>query len=281
MEGQLYKKVYQIVNKLYTKTFLKRTKFSDAQILITYLWAVLHDRPTRWACDKNNWPVYYRKRPLPDASTMSRRLRTKGVIRLLKDLEKYTIELNDRSLCRWIDGKALHVSNISTDSQAGYGYATGGMAKGYKLHAIADLRQGFVSWKVLPMQHNECKPAYDLIPEIDDGGYLIGDNAYEKNPLYDLADSKSIKLFANRRQGVGLGHRRNSQHRLDALARLEGLFVNQLLKGRVGIERMFGQLTSFACGLKPLPSWVRTQRRVEMWVQAKIIFFHIWRKKCL
>lgn len=279
MESELYKKVSQIVMEVYRKTNLKRIKFTDADIALTYLWAALHDRPTCWACDKKNWPIYYRRRPLPDASTMCRRLKTIGVEQLLKDVEKHTVEVNDRSLCRWVDGKALRISNISTDSEAGYGYATGGKGKGYRLHAIADLRQGFVKWKVLPMQHNEAKAAASLIPNIDDGGYLIGDGAYERNALYELTGSKSIKLFAPRRRGKSIGHQRHSKYRLAALPRLGSSFVNELIKGRVGIERMFGQLTNFACGLKPLPNWVRTLRRVEMWVRAKIIFFHLLRLK--
>jgi hypothetical protein len=279
MESELYKKVYQIVTKVYRKTNLKRIKFTDADITLTYLWAVLHDRPTCWACNKKSWPIYYRRKALPDASTMCRRLKTIGVQQLLKSVEKYTTEINSRSLCRWIDGKALRISNISTDSEAGYGYATGGMGKGYRLHAIADIRQGFITWKVLPMQRNEGKIAEELIPHIDDGGYLIGDSAYEKNPLYELGGSKSIKLFAPKRQGKRLGHHRHSKYRLKALPRLGGAFVNGLLKSRWGIERMFGQLTNFSCGLKPLPNWVRTLRRVEMWVRAKIIFFHLWRLK--
>ena len=74
MESELYRKVYQIVMNIYSKTNLKRITFTDADIILTYLWAVLHDRPTNWACHKKSWPIYYRRRSLPDPSTMSRRL---------------------------------------------------------------------------------------------------------------------------------------------------------------------------------------------------------------
>ncbi|MEN6383645.1 MAG: hypothetical protein ABFD79_00435, partial [Phycisphaerales bacterium] len=50
-----------------------------------------------------------------------------------------------------------------------------------------------------------------------------------------------------------------------------------LLISRDQIERMYGQLTNFGCGLSPLPNWVRTLFRVEMWVRAKLIFYQIWR----
>ena len=87
MESELYRKVYQIVMKIYSKTTLKRISFTDADIVLTYLWAVLHDRPTNWACRKQNWPGYYRRRRLPDPSKMCRRLRTDDVQSLLKQTE--------------------------------------------------------------------------------------------------------------------------------------------------------------------------------------------------
>ena len=52
MESELYRKVYQIVMKIYSKTNLKRITFTDADIVLTYLWAVLHDRPTGLAVNK-------------------------------------------------------------------------------------------------------------------------------------------------------------------------------------------------------------------------------------
>jgi len=100
MENELYKKVYQIVMKTYRKTNLKRAKFTDADVVLIYLWAVLHDRPTCWACNKNNWPIYYRKRLLPDPSTMCRRLRKHGVQLLLRQTEKSLINTSARKLCQ-------------------------------------------------------------------------------------------------------------------------------------------------------------------------------------
>ncbi|MCY2930121.1 MAG: hypothetical protein NTV86_11635 [Planctomycetota bacterium] len=39
---------------------------------------------------------------------------------------------------------------------------------------------------------------------------------------------------------------------------------------RTGIERSYGNLTSFAGGLGPLPAWVRRPHRVATWVAAKL-----------
>jgi hypothetical protein len=47
-------------------------------------------------------------------------------------------------------------------------------------------------------------------------------------------------------------------------------FGAALVNARRQVERFFGNLTSFAGGLGPLPSWVRTLPRVERWIQAKL-----------
>lgn len=174
----------------------------------------------------------------------------------------------------------MPIGGNSQDVQAGYGRAAGCKAKGYKLYAIADWQQGFVVWRVGPMNASESTMADQLIGQLDSEGYLVGDGAYDCNRLYDVAGSQGIQLIASRRYPAsrGLGHHRHSVHRLRALGILGSPTGQALLKSRGGIERMFGQLTNFACGLKPLPNWVRTQRRVEMWVRGKMIFYNLWRQ---
>jgi len=279
MERELYKKMADIVSHLYEKTNLKRIRFTDAEIILTYMWAVIHDRPVNWACDKRNWPLYYRKKLLPDPSTMSRRLRRKDVQGLLCKVEMSLINTKHRSVCRWIDAKGLLINNCSSDKQAGYGYAGGGMGKGYKLYAIADRNQGFVQWVIRPMNHNEGTVARELIRNLEPGGYLVGDSAYDKNALYEIAASRSVKLVAPKRisKAKSLGHRRHSVHRLENIERINSKFYQGLIDGRSHIERMFGHLTNFCCGLTPLPGWIRGLNRVTNWVRAKLILYQIWR----
>ena len=69
------------------------------------------------------------------------------------------------------------------------------MARGYKLHAIYDPFQGFVQWKIKPMNANEGPVAAELIRPVSEQGYLIGDNAYDRNKLYDLAGGQGIQLI--------------------------------------------------------------------------------------
>jgi len=52
-----------------------------------------------------------------------------------------------------------------------------------------------------------------------------------------------------------------------------------LLASGNNIETMFAQLTNPGCGLSPLPNWVRSLFRVEMWVGGKMIIYNLWRQK--
>ena len=87
MERELWKKVYRLVMETAKDKTIKRATFTNAQIILTYLWAVIHDRPVYWACKEKNWPICYRRRPLPTPSTMTRRLRRCDIQQLLKDIE--------------------------------------------------------------------------------------------------------------------------------------------------------------------------------------------------
>jgi len=278
MEQQLYKQVYQLIRQIVKNKTIKRAKFNDAKILSTYFWAVLHDRPVYWACSKRNWPIYYRRGQLPTASTMSRRLRTKQIQQWLDQLEQALKSKFHRSICRFIDAKPLPIGGCSKDKHSRFGHGAACIARGYKLYAISDLRQGFVRWTIRPMNQNEAKVAADLIPNLDSGGYLVGDSAYDSNRLYDIASERFVQLIAcHRIKGKALGHRRHSPYRLISRELLKQPFGQSLIRDRTSIERMFGNLTTFAGGLKPLPHWVRTLPRVRLWVQAKMILFHLWR----
>lgn len=279
MEGELWKQLYRLVMKIANNKTLKRATYTDADIVLVFLWAVLHDRPVYWACKKSNWPIYYRRRKLPNASTMTRRLRTEQLQYLLKVIENYLVGKLPRSICRWIDGKPLPVGGSSKDKQSAFGFGASCIAKGYKLYAVGDNNQGFVRWMIKPMNHSESNVATELIEQLDDGGYLIGDGAYDINRLYKLASKKSIQLITPQRikKAKGLGHRRHHPFRIRAMSMNKRPFGQGLIESRKGIERMFGNLTTFCGGLKPLPHWVRGLFRVRLWVLGKMILYHLWR----
>ena len=130
MEHNLYKQIYQLVIKIANRTYLKKAQYTDARILLVYIWAVLHDRPIYWACKKSNWPIYLRRDSLPSASTMSRRLRTRRIQILIKELERAARSSLPAGLCKWMDAKPLPIGRHTKDKYAGFGPAAGLIAAG-------------------------------------------------------------------------------------------------------------------------------------------------------
>jgi hypothetical protein len=62
-----------------------------------------------------------------------------------------------------------------------------------------------------------------------------------------------------------------SPHRLRSIKLLQHEFGRSLYSSRREIERSFGNPTSFAGGLAPLPAWARGLDRVRTWVWAKLL----------
>jgi len=274
MEGELWGRVYALLKRLGKGKGVMRGRFLDVDVAAAYLWSVLHDRPVAWACQRRNWPRRGAMRRLPSPSTMSRRLRTVAVQDLLRRIEPALLAQGRAGWCRFIDGKPLPVSGHSEAQGVGYGRAASTKARGYKFHGVFEPGRGFVAWRIKPMNVNESKVAHELIGDLSPGGYLVGDNQFDQNPVYETAGGRSIQLVAPRRQRVkGLGHHRHSPHRLRAIDLVSRPFGQALVHARRSIETAYAQLTGLAFGLAPLPNWVRTTPRVENWVRAKLIYF--------
>ena len=278
MEHELWLSLERRLAQLSTP-FRPHCTFQDRDIARVFHWAALHDRPTCWACDKRNWPLYARKKPLPSPSVMSRRLRSPSVLDLLGHLARDVLDPQGDPPLLWrVDGKSLPIGGASGDRQAGYGRAAGGKAKGYKLHALVGGDGSLPIWRLAPMNKDERVMARRMVRQADVQGYVVGDAAFDDNLLHDACWAKgNLQLLTPRRyqKAKGLGHHRHSPGRLRSLEILDSpfpAFGRSLLKGRQAIERYFGNLTSFGGGLGPLPAWVRTYRRVHRWVQAKLIF---------
>lgn len=251
-----------------------RASYRDRDIVLVYFWAVLHDRPTCWACRRQSWPFHDRMRPLPSGSTVSRRLRTASVQALIQTLETRTLRPKaDQSGVCFIDAKPLVIGGNSGDRSAGFGRSAGAMAKGYKLHLLLESSGQTLAWEVLPMNKDERPTAVELIARMPcgKGGIIVGDGNYDASRVYEAAAARGYQLVANPRRGAsaGRGHRRQNPHRLRgiALARLHPA----LLRGRSAIERHFGSMGNRPGGLCPLPNWVRRLDRVRRWVGAKLI----------
>lgn len=277
MEHQLWTAIVKVLAGL-DKTRQRRCTFQDEAILQVYYWAVIHDRPASWACRPGNWPIHRRKVPLPSPSRLSRRLRSESVIASRSASERAILAPKRPGVFWMIDGKPLPVGGGSKDRQAGYGRASGGKAKGYKIHAILGPDGLVACWRLAPMNKDERTMAKRMLRAAPIQGYLIADSNYDSNPLHGVCDAHGdLQLIARRRRGrrTGLGHHRHSPGRLRAMELLEGSpdprFADGLVAARNEIERRFGGLTSWGGGLACLPAWVRTYRRVHAWVQAKLV----------
>lgn len=275
MEYQLYRSILTILAQVDHAPRHIPYRFSDARIVQVWYWAVIHDRPVSWACQRGNWPPWWR-RNLPSGSTLSRRLRCTSVKRLLQALERRVTAPERPGLFWKLDGKPLPIGNCSKDRQAGYGRAAGGKAKGYKLHAVIGAEGRIAEWRVAPMNKDERVMAARMLKCAQIQGYVVADSNYDSNPLHAVCEQRGeMQLVTRWRGGSGrkLGHHRHTRGRLRSIALLENPrpdFGTGLLHARNQIERDYGNLTNWGGGLSGLPSWVRTHRRVYLWVQAKL-----------
>src|SRR5687768_574682 len=126
MEHQLGSEVQELIRQL-ARPQRGRCDYGDGDIARTYYGAVLHDRPTAWACDRTHWPPHDRRRPLPPPWTMARRLRSPSVVALLEALDRAVLPpAGDPPLVHLLDGEPLPSGGCSQDRQASYGRAAGG-----------------------------------------------------------------------------------------------------------------------------------------------------------
>lgn len=276
MERELWPILAGHLTELSRTTRIGRFTHPTPRILRVYLWAVIHDRPVSWACNKRNWPGVKPPLHLPNQSTMSRRLQQPHTIAMLGQLlDRLEPNVTEQLIWR-IDGKALPVAKHSSDAMAKVGRGTGGFAKGYKLHAIYASNNRPLAYRVYPMNVDERVVAKQLLEQLPASeGYLLADSNYETNPLYDQAANVGRVLVTPRRfrHAKGLGQsRQHSKHRLEMIGRMQSPsdFTQQLLAIRKQIETRFANLTNYSCGLTHLPPWVRGHR-VNLWVDAKFV----------
>lgn len=277
MEHQLWKAIVTILGELCKKVKPAAFHFSNADIIKVFYWALIHDRPVSWACQRTSWPPHLRKQVLPSNTTMSRRLRTRSVVVLLKQMEDRVIAPQRPNYYWMIDGKSMVIGGCSKDRQAGYGRAARGKAKGYKLHVIRGIDGSLAAWRIAPMNKDERVMGERMLKTAPVQGYVLADGNYDSNNLHAICDQRgNLQLISPRRygKGKGLGHRKHTMGRLRSKAILEDPypeFGEGLMEKRSDIERAFGNLTNWGGGLACLPAWVRGHRRVNRFVQGKLI----------
>lgn len=250
--------------------------YDTRTVLVVTLWAVLHDRPFGWACRPESWPERLRPRDLPDPSTLSRRRRRPEII---AGIQRALRRLGDRlapcSRDGAIDSRPMVVGGASKDADAPAGRGVGGFSRGYRAHMLVD-RAGVVrGLRVTPINVNERVPARELLADAPDAMQrVVGDANYDSVPLHGIARSHGRRLYTPIRSGrVG---RRADPRRLLLLRLLASKPGRAALHARDGIERAFARMSNFACGLKPLPAWVRGIERVTLWIHAKVAIYHAY-----
>ena len=272
MERELWPLLYRLLQSVAKDFHQKNVTFQPWILAAVLLWAALHDRPPSWACQEQNWSTT-RLRPvqLPSPATLSRRLYSVGTGLFLRALEQRIRDSGQPRLVAFLDGKPLPVGGASQDPDAKRGRGARGMAKGYKLHTVWSNRAMPEAWDVTPLNVHELVVAERLLEQLSGGGYLLADGNYDSSPLADRAYARGYQLVAPLPTHAGKGHRYQSPHRLRNRDLLAGEFGKALYGLRGSIERSFGNATSFAAGLGPLPAWVRRLHRVRTWVWAKLL----------
>jgi hypothetical protein len=273
----------------------RRFVHPTALIVRVHLWSVLHDRPTYWACEAENWDARTRPARLPDQSTMSRRKRSVSFERFMNAIGVRLAGRPSQALLKRVDGKALPIPAHSTDRNAAWGRGAGQDSNGYKLHTIWADRPMPEQWTLTPMNVCEKRMARRMVKRLgggggggglcgggggcSGGGYLLGDSYFDDSQLHDCCAAVNHQLVAPRRlscRGKGLGHCYQSPHRLRCIDITEppaqiNPFGAGLRDARKQIERDLGNLCSFGGGLAALPPWCRRIWRVRAWVYGKLL----------
>lgn len=274
MERELWPPLYHLVMEVGKTMRLTDVTFQPHGIALVFLWAAIHDRPVSWACAEANWrTTTLRPFTIPSQSTMSRRLRRVDTAMFLRLVIERIRQTGNPHLIAVIDGKPLPVGGGSEDPEAHCGHGAAHLARGYKLFAVWDGRPVPAVYRVHPMNKNEDKVAEEMLGDLaGGGGYLLGDGEYDANGVYDAAGAAGYQVLAPREDPeAGLGHRYQSPYRLRCIELMGTSFGQAAFHARGDVEREFGHLTSFGGGLSPLPSWVRHQKRVWLWVAAKLL----------
>ena len=276
MERELWPLLYRFIEETARTIHQKYVRHQPGAIVAVLAWAALHDRPVSWACDPRHWDTATIRPPrLPSASTLSRRANGVAVGVFWRALAERVRGCVHTVLVAVIDGKPLPVGGNSKDPDARFGRGAGGIAKGYKLHAIWGRGPLPDAWEVTAMNACEKATARRLMvePAARGTGYFLGDGNYDASPVYDAAAVAGRQLLAPCRRAAnpGCGKHYQSPHRLAGLALLRTARGRRLYRRRTAIERRFAHLTGFAGGLSPLPAWVRGLARVRTWVWVKLI----------
>jgi hypothetical protein len=280
MSSREWKLVYRTIKEAARRMSRprRRPEYGDTLIVAVYLWAVMQDRPQGWACRRENYQSIFRPRALPSESRLSRRIRGERCQMLLTRVYEEVAEVDRPSSVNMVDGRPFTVNGCTKDRQARPGRISGGFARGYRLHSLVSDDRRVLNWMVTPMNEPEPAQAKTLIETAAAvGEVILGDSVYDANSLYKAAKARGSVLVSHIRADR-LKNRprtnRNSPERIAAVESWKRGVARYVYRDRVLVETTFGNQSSYAGGLGPLPAWVRTLPRVTRWIGAKLILYH-------
>lgn len=268
------------------KAFGRKPTFPDRLIVAMYLWAVWHDRPQSWACDKDHYGALFRPRKLPSVSQFNRRIRTNSCYQILSKVHEALAAIHLPMPLGILDGKPLTVSPVSKDPDARVGHVTlpgggKGFGRGYKLHAWVSDDGRIPVWSVTALNVHESHVALamcDHLPPFVAPPLTLADANYDDRDLHKRLDAMNCRLLVPLRgmatHPVTLRQMGPARREAIQVARAHPDLIKFVLGDRGDIERHFSALCSFGGGLAPLPAWVRRLERVKRWVGGKIILYH-------
>jgi hypothetical protein len=254
-----------------------RGRYDNRQVLALLFWAALHNQSIFWACQRENWPSQAHRRKLPDQSTMSRRLRDPKLDDDINFVLRRIQGTWKRGRVLITDGKPYHINRHSTDPDARTGYGAGEFMRGYKLHVVIDDAHQVQGWAVHPMNTGESCASADIVKTMPAprAKLMLGDAAYDSNPLHEASAERDVRLIAPRRKPhTGLGqstkHHPNRLYSIEMTESPGGWMWPMLQARRTEVERFFAGLTSSAVNAAHLPTWIRRLHRVRRWIGAKL-----------
>jgi hypothetical protein len=262
----------------------KRLRFADWLIVAMYHWAVAHDRPQSWACERRHYSSVFRPRSLPSVSQFNRRMNHPRTLRILEMVRRSLSGNLASKPLTYLDGKPLTVGVASKDRQAARGRVMGGFAKGYKLHAWMSEDRKFPLWCVTPLNIHEltaAKALVEQVPMLSEDSLVLADTNYDSHELQTMIAQRNGRLLL-KPKGNTNGKRHPSTLRSMGPIRRELLEVSStqpelvrlVHRSRANAEGILGNLCGYGGGLTTLPPWVRGLRRVRRWVGVKINLYH-------
>ena len=254
--------------------------FGDVLILRMYCWAVWHDRPLSWAAGRQNYRRMFQPRSLPSRSQFCRRVKTARFGKLLAQVCEALAQVPQAERLLFIDGKALPVSESTSDPQATTGRGNGRFSRGYKLHALGTQDGRIKAFSVRPLNEHEVPVTeQSLVQHIPPGALVLADGNYDSNNLYKQVHKQGSRLLTplkGKRAQTARTIREmcSSRRQVHKLWGRKPASCWRTYRRRTQIERIFSALSSFGGGLGPLPNWVRRLDRVTRWVTAKVTIYH-------